>query len=333
MTDLKKADPKKADPKKPLIRRLFTRRKLLPLIGITLFILALMVLRNEIQQFSWSTFVSHVNLIPDHQLLLALGMTAISYLILTLYDKLALVNLGIRLPWRKVAKASFLGFAFSHNITPSLLVGGTIRYRVYSTMGISGFNVTKVVGFCAVTLWLGFMSLGGVVFAGTSVAVPDDMDWLFPNLQILGWLFILLSITYLISCRNIRATIVFRGKLFSLPSLPVAAAQLVVSSLDLVASSLVLYLLMPAVDGLTYPLFLAIYMIGFMGGIISQVPGGLGVIETILVLMLGAFIDPVQILSAVLVYRLYYFILPLLLGAVILAVHEIRQRRKHKKSG
>ncbi len=303
------------------------------MIGITLFILALLVLRNEIQQFSWSTFVSHVNLIPNHQLILALVMTAISYLVLTLYDKLALVNFGIHLPWRKVAKASFLGFAFSQNITPSLLVGGTIRYRVYTTMGISGFNVTKVVGFCAVTLWLGFMTLGGVVFAGTSVAVPNDMDWLLPNLQILGWLFILLSLTYLISCRNIRATIAFRGKLFSLPTLPIAAGQLVISSMDLAASSIVLYLLLPPIDGLTYPVFLAIYLIGFMGGIISQVPGGLGVIETILVLMLGSFVEPTQILSAVLVYRLYYFILPLLLGSVILAIHEIRQRRKQREAG
>ncbi len=290
-----------------------------------------MVLRNEIQQFSWSTFIGHVNLIPTHQLLLALAATVVSYLVLTLYDKLALINFGIRLPWRKVAKASFLGFAFSHNITPSLLVGGTIRYRIYTTMGISGFNVTKVVGFCAVTLWLGFMTLGGVVFTGTTVTVPDDMDWPASNIQILGWVFILLTLTYLVLCRNIRATIAFRGKLFSLPTLPIASGQLIISSLDLIASSMVLYLLLPPIDGLTYPFFLAIYMIGFIGGIISQVPGGLGVIETILVLMLGSFIDPVQILSAVLVYRLYYFIMPLMLAAIMLAVHEIRQRRKRLK--
>jgi len=318
--------------RKPLHKRLLTRRKILPLIGVALFILALMVLRNEIQQFSWSTFVSHVNLIPNHQLLPALGMTVVSYLILTLYDQLALLNFGIRHPWRKVAKASFLGFAFSHNITPSLLVGGTIRYRIYSSMGVSGFNVTKVVGFCAITLWLGFMTLGGMVFAGTSVVVPKGINWPLPNLQILGWLFILLSITYLILCRNIRATIAFRGKLFSLPTLPIAAGQLVISSMDLAASSIILYLLLPPIDGLTYPMFLAIYLTGFMGGIISQVPGGLGVIETILVLMLGSFVEPAQILSAVLVYRLFYFILPLLLGSVILAIHEIRQRRKQGKA-
>ena len=309
-------------------RKWLTRRRFLPLIGLALFVLAIYVLQNEIQQFSWSTFKGHVLLIPNHQLLLALAATVTGYLILTLYDKLGLIHFGIRLPWRRIAKASFLGFAFSHNITPSLLVGGTIRYRIYSTYGISGFNVTKVVGFCAVTLWLGFMALGGVVFAGTSVSLPDDLHWLLSNLQILGWFFIILTVIYLILCRNIRATIAFRGKIFQLPTLPVAAGQLIVSSLDLIASSLVLYLLLPTIPGLTYPLFLAIYLIGFMGGIISQVPGGLGVIETILVLMLGSFIDSGQILSAVLVYRLYYFIAPLLAGAILLAVHEIRQRRK-----
>jgi len=312
-------------------RKLITRRRLLPLVGLALFILAIHVLQNEIQQFSWNTFKGHVLLIPNHQLLLALAATATGYLILTFYDKLALLHFGIRLPWRRIAKASFLGFAFSHNITPSLLVGGTVRYRIYSTYGISGFDVTRVVGFCAVTLFLGFMALGGVVFAATPVRLPDGLDWPLPNLQVLGWIFILLTAIYLILCRNIRATIAFRGKIFQLPTLPLATGQLIVPSLDLIASSLILYLLLPPIPGLTYPLFLAIYLISFVGGILSQVPGGLGVIETIMVLMLGAFIDSAQILSAVLVFRLYYFIAPLLTAAVLLAVHEIRQRRKARR--
>jgi uncharacterized membrane protein YbhN (UPF0104 family) len=216
-------------------------------------VVAIYVLQNEIQQFSWGTFKGHVRLIPNLQLLLALAATTTGYLILTFYDKLALIHFGIRLPWRRVAKASFLGFAFSHNITPSLLVGGTMRYRIYSAYGISGFNVTKVVGFCAITLWLGFMALGGVVFAATSVRLPETMDWPLPNLQILGWIFILLTAVYLILCRNIRATIAFRGKIFQLPTLPVATGQLAVSSLDLIASSLVLYLLLPPIPGSPIP--------------------------------------------------------------------------------
>lgn len=314
--------------KKPLSKRIFSRRRLLPLVGLTLFVLAVWVLQNAVQQFSWALFREHVSLIPTYRLAAAVATTVIGYLILTFYDKLALINFGIHLPWHKAAKASFLGFAFSNNITPSLLVGGTIRYRIYTTMGISGFNVTKVVGFCALTLWLGFMFLGGLIFSGTSVQFPDDVEWPLPNLQILGWIFLLLILVYLILCRFVRATIVFRGKYFSLPALPVAGGQILVASLDLVASSLILFLLLPPVENLSYPLFLAIYLIGFMGGIISQVPGGLGIIETILILMLDAFIEPVQILSAVLVYRLIYFIAPLLAASTLLLFHEIRQRKK-----
>jgi len=303
----------------------------LPVIGLTLFLAALWVLQNEIQQFSWSTFKAHVRLIPTHQLLMALATTVTAYFILTFYDKLALINFGISLPWRKIAKASFLGFAFSHNITPSVLVGGTMRYRIYSTVGISGFDVTKVVGFCAVTLWIGFMVLGGLVFSFTDIALPGTLSWPLPNLQVIGWLFLGASVIYFILCRTVRATIVFRGKLFSLPALPVALGQALVASLDLIASSLILYLLLPPIPELSYPLFLAIYLIGFMGGIISQVPGGLGVLETILVLMLGVFIESNQILSAVLVFRLLYFIIPLIIAATVLGIHEVRQRRKKSR--
>lgn len=316
---------------KPFIKRIFTRRNILSLIGITLFIAAIWVLQNEIQQFSWDTFTDHVRLIPDHQLLTAFAITPVAYFILTFYDKLALVYLGIRLPWRKYAKASFLGFAFSHNITPSVVVGGTIRYRIYSSLGVSGFNVTQLVGFSAITLFIGFLALGGIIFAGTTVSLPEYIEWPLPNLQIVGWIFIFLTIVYLILSRTVRATIAFRGKLFALPTLPVAAGQIVVSALDLTASSLILYLLLPPVPELSYPLFLAIYLIGFMGGILSQVPGGLGIIETILVLMLSPFIEANQILSAVLVYRLFYFILPLFTAATLLGIHEVRQRRFRQK--
>ncbi|MDG5767156.1 lysylphosphatidylglycerol synthase domain-containing protein [Balneolales bacterium ANBcel1] len=317
----------------PVIKRIFRRRNILPVIGISLFLAALWILQGEIQQFSWQTFRSHVELIPVSRLMMAAAATVTGYVILTFYDKLALVNLGIRLPWRKLAKASFLGFAFSHNITPSLLVGGTMRYRIYSGLGVSGFNVTRVVGFCAMTLWIGFMALGGTIFTFTSISLPGTISWPLPNLQVVGWIFLGLTLAYLVLCRTVRATIAFRGKLFSLPELPVAIGQIVVSSADLIASSLILYLLLPPIPELSYPLFLAIYLLGFMGGIISQVPGGLGVIETILVLMLGSFIESGQILSAVLVFRLFYFIVPLLIAATVLGIHEVRQRRKANRAG
>lgn len=319
---------------KNLFKRIFRRRNILPVIGITLFIAALWVLQGEIQQFSWSMFKEHVGLIPTHQLLLAAAATVVNYFILTFYDKLALVNFGIRAPWHKAAQASFLGFAFSHNITPSLLVGGTARYRIYSAMGISGFSVSKVVGFCALTLWLGFMALAGGVFSLTSVQIPESISLPVPNLKVIGWVFLGLTLLYLILSRLVRATIAFRGKIFALPTLPVALGQIAVASLDLTASSLILYMLLPPLPELSYPLFLAIYLIGFMGGIVSQVPGGLGVIETILVLMLNPYMESIQILSAVLVFRLFYFIIPLMIAVTLLGIHEVRQRikRNRKKS-
>ncbi|MDI6402174.1 lysylphosphatidylglycerol synthase domain-containing protein [Balneolaceae bacterium ANBcel3] len=313
-------------------KRLLTRRNLLSGIGLVLFIIAFRVLRQEIQQFSWSTFMEHISMIPVSHLAGAMAASVAGYLILTAYDKLALHYVGIRIPWKKYAKASFLGFAFSHNITPSLLVGGTIRYRIYSSMGISGFDVTKVVGFCALTLWIGFMSLGGLAFTSTFFVIPSEVSFPLPGLPWLGILFLILVALYLILCRNIRSTLVFRKHIFSLPKLPLAIGQVVAGSLDLAVSSLVLYLLLPPIPELSWPAFLAIYLLGFMGGIISQVPGGLGVIETILVLMLGAYTDTTLILSAVLAYRLLYFILPLFAALVLLAIHEVRQRLKKRKS-
>lgn len=311
---------------KPLYQRLFTRRNLLAIIGLTLFVLAMVVLRNEIQQFSWQTFREHFRLIPRIHFLWALLAAAGGYTVLTFYDGLALRYTGIRISWRRYAKASFLGFAFSHNITPSLIVGGTMRYRIYSPLGVRGFDVTRVVGFTALTLWVGFLTLGGILFLSTAPVLPAESPVSGRLLVTMGTLFALIILLYLLLCYNVRGNLVYRGRSFCFPRIRIALGQMAAGSADLLFSSAILYILLPEGHGISFGLFASLYLLAFMSGILSQVPGGLGVIETALVLLLDSWIAPDQILSAVLVYRAVYFIIPLVLATLLLGVHEYRQK-------
>ena len=70
--------------------------------------------------------------------------------------------------------------------------------------------------------------------------------------------------------------------------------------------------------------FMAWYSIALVLGILSHVPGGLGVFEAVILLACGDRAPVEQILSALVLYRVIYYLLPLVLAAVLLAAYEVR---------
>jgi uncharacterized protein (TIRG00374 family) len=93
----------------------------------------------------------------------------------------------------------------------------------------------------------------------------------------------------------------------------------------------VLYVLLPAHPDVNYFIFFGSYLLAQIAGIISNVPGGLGVFETVLILLISPPIASDQLLGALLVYRIVYYLLPLLIGLGLLALYELQQR--HQGSG
>jgi glycosyltransferase 2 family protein len=63
--------------------------------------------------------------------------------------------------------------------------------------------------------------------------------------------------------------------------------------------------------------------------LVSHVPGGLGVIESVVMYLL----PQADLIGSLLVFRFVYFLVPLGLGATLLAVSEIVLRRRAARSG
>ncbi len=304
-------------------------KKFTPLISLILFGVAIYVLYDEFQQYTWHQISEHLRLLPSWQYVTSVLLTGCVYLTLTLYDRMSFHYLGEDYPWRKILLGAFLGYSFSHNISPTLLVGGAIRYRIYSSMGISGMTVTNVVAFNAMSIWIGLMFLGAFSFITQSLALPEQIELPIPafSLRGLGWVLLFALIIYFILTTFITGSVNFRGKTYHFPSLRVAFYQLGVSSMDWLLSSAVLFLLMPPTSEVNYLFFIGIYMVAFIVGLMSQVPGGLGVFETIVLLFLYPFMEPIEILSALILFRIIYFILPLITGAILLGVFELNKQR------
>ena len=104
------------------------------LISLGLFAAALTVIYLKLRHYHLHDIVVELEQMRPSGLAWALGLTAVNYLGLTLYDVLALRYIRHRLPMRQVMLGSFIGYVFSNNTT---LVGGSAaRYRIYSTLGI-----------------------------------------------------------------------------------------------------------------------------------------------------------------------------------------------------
>jgi len=131
------------------------RRTAVTIIAVAAFVAAFWLADHVLGQYRWADVVAQLGGIPRHALLAALLLTIGSYLTLTFYDGLALRYAGARLGWPKTAIASFCAFAVGHSIGFVALSGGSIRYRVYSSAGLSAGQIAQVVVFSTLTFFLG----------------------------------------------------------------------------------------------------------------------------------------------------------------------------------
>jgi phosphatidylglycerol lysyltransferase len=299
-----------------------------PLMGLVLFAVALWVLRGELRHYSYHEVLHQFSSLPSRQVALALLLTAVSYLLLTGYDTLGLYYAGHRLPYRRTALASFVGYAFSNTVGYSLISGGSVRLRLYSGWGLSTLAITKVIAFCGITFWLGFLTTAGAVFVAEPLALPPSLHLPVASARPIGVLFLLIVAGLAAISITRREPLRMRGLEFPLPGPRLLAAQLLVGCLDWAMAGGVLYLLLPAGSGLTYAGFLGVFLLAQIIGVVSQVPGGLGVFETVMLLLLSPLLPAAAVLGSLLAFRIVYYVLPLAAAAVLLGTHELLLRRE-----
>lgn len=297
------------------------------ILAVTLFAVALWVLHHELEAYDIEDILAYLKELPSARLTFALFLTALDYLIMSGYDFLALRYIKHHLHYRKIALASFVGYAFSNNIGLSMVAGGSVRYRLYSAWGLSGLEIAEVVAFCSLSLWLGFLALGGTVFLFEPMVIPKALHLPFSSVRPLGIVFLLIVFAYLLFCYLRKNPLRFGGWAVGLPPVRLFVSQMSVAFLDWGLSGSVLYTLLPSVPGLSFTGFMGIFLLGQLAGLLSQVPGGLGVFETVMILLLSSHLRGPAVLAALLAYRGIYYVLPLMVAALLLAGEELAHRK------
>lgn len=302
-------------------------KKLTPFISIIFFGFALWYLDQELQHYQFSEITAQLSEIPNFYILVSLFLSFLSYVILTGYDALGLEYIGENLEAGKIIRAGYVGYAFSHNMGMALITGGSIRYRIYSAWGFSGIQVTQIVGFSAFTLWIGFCAVGGLALLFATPDLPGDVGIPFVSLRVLGIILLLMVVAYVGASAKVRKELSYKDWSFTFPNLTLAVKQVVIASIDWLLAASVLYVLLPEGE-ISFFSFVGIFLLAQIAGLFSQVPGGLGVFESVMLLYLSNFMPASQVLSILVVYRIIYYILPLLVALVVLGYQEYQVNRK-----
>jgi phosphatidylglycerol lysyltransferase len=299
-----------------------------PLLILALFAVALRVLHDTLAQYRYRDVIRYLDALPIDQILLAAALTLLGYLVMTGYDTLAFRYIRHPLPYFKIALASFIGYAFNNNAGMSGLVGSSLRYRLYNAWRLTAVEIAKVIAFCTVSFWLGFVLLGGIFFLTTPPDIPPSIHIPFASIRLLGIVLLLPAIGYMLWIAIRREPVRIKQWEFELPSAGLFVAQVATSCLDWIIAASVLYILLPDSLPLTFSRFLGIFLLAQIAGVASNVPGGIGIFEAIILVFLAPFFSASAILGALVAFRVIYYLLPLLVAILLLATHEIIEKRE-----
>jgi phosphatidylglycerol lysyltransferase len=295
------------------------------LVGLVLFLVALAVLRRELDAVSWQMLTRQALATPVTELALALLLTALNYAALTGYDFIAFAYVGRSLPRWRVAIVSFLAYAIANNVGFAMLSGASVRYRYYTRWGIGAEELARIIFSCSVTFWLGLFALGGLSLSLGALPDPSGDPWL-QLARPIGWLLMAVGFGYVALTMWRREPLRLGRFALPLPPARLAAAQLVVSAVDWALAGAVLYVLLPP-SGASFLVVLSAFLAAQLLGLASHVPGGVGVFEGLMVILLKPFLGSAELLPALILYRVIYYLLPLSIALLVLVVDELRRYR------
>ncbi len=264
---------------------------------------------------------------PATQIARALGLLAVSALIMALYDLPGVIFAGRlestpRLRPRRVALASFCAYALSHVLGAPALSGAAIRLRLYAGWRVPPAGIARIIALSGTMFGLGGLCLAALLLLLRPAMTPAFGGQMPGLVRLLGGL-LLGGVLFYVAVAQRRPTLTLFGRQIPLPGRGLAAAQVLISCADIAVAGAILFTVLPAAPGLSLPAVLAIYLVAVAGGLFSGLPAGVGVFDTVLLLGLSPYEPAAAAIGAILLFRVLYYLLPASAAGLCFAAHEI----------
>jgi hypothetical protein len=296
-------------------------------VSLAIAIFSLYILGRTFSAVSLTDLRAAIAATSAEQIAAAAALTAVSFLALTGYDALALRQLRTRVAYATTALASFTSYAISFTLGFPLITAGTVRYWIYSQVGLSATKVATLTIFAGVTFWFGMVFVIGAALAFHADAI-SAINHLKPVLNFLMGFGLLAAIfSYLVWVTLRRRHVRIRGFRLELPGLGLTLGQVVLGVIDQCAAAGVLYVLLPHHSELDFFTFVATYVFACILGVASNAPGGIGVFEAAMLKAIPV-VSQESLLASLLLFRAIYYLAPFVLALAFLGAHEGFRRWK-----
>ncbi|WP_337188337.1 lysylphosphatidylglycerol synthase domain-containing protein [Phenylobacterium sp.] len=308
----------------PMLRRLAWH-----LLAFLLLAAAAYILWREFHEIRLSDVTAAIRAWGWDSTILAILFSAFSFALMGLVEWMGMRWVGSKVPPGQAFAGGFIACALSHSLGANLLVSGAVRARFYAKHNVPLRQVAAITLFNSFTFTVGLSFLAGfsLILAGRNdIATVSRIAT--PVADSLGALLLLGVASYLVLCGVLHRPIRAFGHTVRLPSLKMAFTQLGIGTVDNAMAAAIIWVLLP--DGaVSYFTFVGAYAPSVAIGLISHVPGGVGVFEGTLSTLLRG-INPAGLAAAFLGYRLFFFLIPLLIAGLALAADTVQERTRRK---
>lgn len=263
---------------------------------------------------AWDEVLDALRALRPSAIAAAVALAATSYALVGGFELFGRRLVGHRIPAARTWAIGATAYAFNLNL--GALVGGMgLRIRLYARHGLDATDTAKVIAISVSTNWLGYLFLAGAAFASGAVEPPEGWGLDASGLRAAGAVMLAGFAAILVACaRSRRRSVTVRGRAWPVPTLRVALAQAAVSATNWLAMSTLAWVLLGA--RVPLPTVAAVLLTAAVAGVLTHVPAGLGVLETVFVVMLGDRIPQTTLLASLLAYRAIYYLVPLGLAAL-----------------
>lgn len=308
---------------RPFAKLRLDRRVMIPAFAVGALALAGFLLQRQLAKYSLGEIGGSISGLGAPQLLTTLAFVAASYFCLTLSETVSVRYAGKRLPYRQIAFASFVALSLGHNIGFAALSSGAIRYRFYSRWGLSLGDVGRIVALCGMTVALGHAGLAGLALLARA-DLAEQILGLSAGLARLCGVGLLAAVgLHLVAAWRLGGEALrIRRWRIAMPRLGTAALQVAIGAANTACVVGALYTALSALTEVNYLAVAAVYVLASAAAIVSHVPGGLGVLEAVVM----SFSPGVSTFGALVAFRALYFLAPLGLGAILFAGFEAWRR-------
>lgn len=313
--------------------RLFEPRLIGPLFAAAVITAAAVLIHRLASGVHLGDIALALGALSKSSLAWSLGLSALSFWAMALNEDLATRNVGHgRIASGLAFLSGFAGLAISNAIGLHPVMGGSVRYHIYTQAGLDASDVGRIAGFSAMSFGLGLTILAGAALAIGPADVPV-LGSVPPSAgQAAGVALLFLLVGFLAWLGRGRRSVVVLGWTLRMPKARVALLQTGLGAANIAAAAGALWVLLPSEPAPDFATFLIIFIIAILLGMASQAPGGLGVLDATILIGLGDA-RPADSIASLLAFRVTYYLIPFVVALLALARVETARARDHVPHG